>query len=673
MDKSTTPAEPDGSKSPFPDGGGSEQDFGATGIFGTEKASGSQDRPATTEDAFSALLGRAPQATPMQPQQQPGPSEKVLVEPAVHKVVFGGVAAERSPDLLDQMRMASAAREREAVAEKAPASEFGGRSASSAPEIPSSGQGSSGFTQLLRKLGNEAAPAPPAARETPPQPQQPRPVQDQGFTSLLQKLGTADAAPSRPAEASYPEPLPRQPIAKPIAEETRTFAPAPASGSLTDMFRAMPGPASGSVPGTASGTGLGGAETQVLKPVAAPAAAQPDTARPEAALPVNAPGNAPENSSGAGAFTKLFETFAATGAGPAAAPAAPAPAARVPEPQRGQPGSFTQMLAMEPQSQAPKPPPQYDSERAPGRLDYGLAPGTVGPANPSGPSAADRNLFAPAPPAAAQPTPASLQASGVGITRLISMLDQPIQAPTPARNTTPVNPPASGGPGGLTATFAALDAPGEPAPPAAKQPEWAPMQTPRTAPGATGAVASRRDFGGSLTQPAVNAPPSGAGPSEFTRIMDASKMREQSLREGPAGGASGATGSSAPPPAAAAPAPASMPMPNYQMPPAPGMGAMPRPPVYPPQPPQMSAQVPGYPMSYSPQAGAMHPPGGGAPQMPGMYPPAPPQLPAAPQLPPLKPVEPGLGKLQQYVPLLLVVIIVLLVALIVTVIFLMKR
>jgi len=649
MDKSTTPAESDG--------GGTEQDFGATGVFGTAKASDAEERPADPGEALSAWGNRAPQAAQTQTARpQPALGEKGLAEPAVHKVVFGGGAAERSPELLDQMRKASAAREREAVAEKAPASE---------PEIPSSGQGSGGFTQLLRKLGNEAAPPPPAAREM-PAPPQPRPATDMGFTSLLQKLGTPNAAPTPPVDP----PSVRQPIAKSIAEETRSFAPAPTSGSLTDMFRTMPGPSSGS----ASGSGLGGAETQVLRPGGAPAAATPDAARPAvaaSAAPVNSPEIAPENAPGA--FTKLFETFGGAGAGPAA----PAPAARVPEPPREQSGSFTQMLAMEPQSQAPKPPLQLEREQSPGKLDYGLAPGT---ASPTSPAAANRDPFAPAPRVDLQPAPSSMQASGVGITRLISMLDQTSQAPGPARNAAPVNPPAAGGPGGLTETFATFGASGEPAPPVTKQPEWAPVQPPRTTPGATGAVASRRDYGASLTQPAMNAPTAGAGPSEFTRIMDASKMREQSMREGPAaaGGTPGAasSGAAAPPPASAS---AHMPMPGFQVPPAPSMGGMqgmarmPQPGAYVPQQPHVPAQVPGYPMNYGPQAGAMHAPGAGAPQMPGMYPPAPPQMPAAPQLPPLKPAEPGVGKLQQYVPLLLVVVIVLLVALLVTVIFLMKK
>jgi hypothetical protein len=82
--------------------------------------------------------------------------------------------------------------------------------------------------------------------------------------------------------------------------------------------------------------------------------------------------------------------------------------------------------------------------------------------------------------------------------------------------------------------------------------------------------------------------------------------------------------------------------------------------------------MPSYPMNYGPHAGAMPAPGGSMPQTPGMYLPAAP-MPAVPPAPQLKPAEPGMGKLQQYVPLLLVVTIVLLVVLLVTIIFVMKH
>jgi hypothetical protein len=48
-------------------------------------------------------------------------------------------------------------------------------------------------------------------------------------------------------------------------------------------------------------------------------------------------------------------------------------------------------------------------------------------------------------------------------------------------------------------------------------------------------------------------------------------------------------------------------------------------------------------------------------------------MPSALTLSPVKPAEPGMGKLQQYVPLLLVLVIVLLVVLLVTAVFLLKH
>ena len=63
--------------------------------------------------------------------------------------------------------------------------------------------------------------------------------------------------------------------------------------------------------------------------------------------------------------------------------------------------------------------------------------------------------------------------------------------------------------------------------------------------------------------------------------------------------------------------------------------------------------------------------------VPAMQPPMyqPPPLPVVPPLPPPAQIQPGagMGKLQQFVPLLLVLIIFLLVALLVTVIFLLKH
>jgi hypothetical protein len=70
-------------------------------------------------------------------------------------------------------------------------------------------------------------------------------------------------------------------------------------------------------------------------------------------------------------------------------------------------------------------------------------------------------------------------------------------------------------------------------------------------------------------------------------------------------------------------------------------------------------------MNYAPPAAAMPAAAGSLPQPPGMYAPAPPPMPAAPQAPPVKPPDAGMGKLQQMMPVaigLLVVLILLAVA-----------
>src|ERR1017187_5169814 len=96
MDK---PATPSGSNaSPWPEESGSEQSFGATGVFRvvetTEPAAASPPEPWLRE-----LLAQEP------PKPQPPP--RPLAEPVVHKVVLGA-GAESSPELLDRMRLASA-------------------------------------------------------------------------------------------------------------------------------------------------------------------------------------------------------------------------------------------------------------------------------------------------------------------------------------------------------------------------------------------------------------------------------------------------------------------------------------------------------------------------------------------------------------------------------------
>jgi len=612
MDKPTTPSGPNAS--PWPEESGSEQDFGATGVFQVVKAPEPVEGSAAGSGAEPSVRENwAPEAAKPLPALGP----KALAEPTVHRVVFGG-GAESSPELLDRMRMASA--ERVPIAEKAPALESGGK-------------GSAGFTELLRTLGSDL-PSPAAAREM-PAPETRRPAQESGFTSLLRTLDSPEAA-ATPAE----DPMKTvQPAVRSIPEEPRRAPAASAPGGFTELLR----------------TTAGG---------------DPELSGPQMERP--GPGEAPVSGGAAGAipapienkpgtFTQLFGTL---GGGEASASVPTASDRETGDSSGGRAGSFTRMLSLEQQSSAAEPAFHEERKPLPGSLDYGHTPGMAGPAE------ASRDPFSPPPVAEAQPVQST--PPGVGITRLIQMLDEPSKPSAPRMEVAPVSPPRGKEPGVWTQTFASLATPNEPAAPAAKAPNWPPPQAQQ--PASRAPTGREAQFPGSLSEPAVIA--SGAvsgtsGPSEFTRILDASRMREQAMR-----GAPGAASSSpAPPPQSFAPAPPPVPMPNYPVPAAPpmggmqGLGGMPHPGGYaPPQPPQ----VPGYPMSYGPQAGAIPSPGGSLPQPPGMYAPAPP-MPAVPPAPPVKPAEPGMGKLQQFVPLLLVLIIVLLVVLLVTVIFLMKH
>jgi hypothetical protein len=274
------------------------------------------------------------------------------------------------------------------------------------------------------------------------------------------------------------------------------------------------------------------------------------------------------------------------------------------------------MLSLEQPPAAPAEPAfqpsAFRDERrpAPG-LDYSATPNAPAPAQPS------RDPFSAPLPEPAAPPP---QSSGVGITRLIQMLDEPVKPPAASFEAPPPAAAPSSAPGAWTQMFGSLSSP-DPAP-APKQPEWsAPPASPAAPP--------------AFNAPAPYAAPPAQGPSEFTRILDASRMREMNLRGG-----------------------AEAPM---QPPTAPGFS-----PVLPPTP------MPGFPAAPTPpmpHPGAFAPvPAAPRPQVAFTPPPMP-----AVQPPPVKPPEAPAGKLQQMVPLLLVVVIVLLLALIVTMFFVMKH
>jgi len=597
MDKPTTPNGPNAP--PWPEESGSDQGFGATGVFQVVQAD-KKPEPASgpgTEPWFQEY--RAPEAA----KPIPPPTPKPLAEPVVHKVVLGA-GAESSPELLDRMRLASA--ERTALAEK--------------PSAPASGgQGSGGFTELLRTLESDlTSPAPPT-RETPAPA---RPAQESGFTSLLRTLNEPELAPA-PAESPVKTvQLPPQ-FARTIPEEP-VRAPAPAApGGFTQLLQ----------------TTTGGDSEMSTPPSFRPVPGEtPAFGGPAGTSPAPA-----ENKPGA--FTQLFSSL---GGSETSAPVPAATDRAAGDSSRGNAGSFTRMLSLEPQSAAAEPAFQEERKPLPGSVNYGLTPGTAAPA------AASRDPFAPAPVVESKPADSAPPGGSVGITRLIQMLDEPSKPAVPRIEPAPVSAPRGTEPGVWTQTFASLSTPNAPAAqPAPTVPSWS---SPPLAPAApTGRDAQ---FPGSMNEPVVH-PAAAAGPSEFTRILDASRMRELAMR----GGSGAANLPQTPVPQAPAPLPPP-PIGGMQ-----GMGAVPHPGVYPPPPPQ----APTYPMSYGSPGGAMPAPGGSMPQAPGMYAPAPPPMPAPPPPPPPKPAEPGVGKLQQLVPMLLVVVIVLLVVLIVTVIFLMKH
>ena len=583
MDKPT----PDGqNSSAWPEESGSEQGFGATGVFRVvQDVKKPEPTPGPGAESYFKEY-RAPEA--------PKPVPPPLAEPVVHKVVLGA-GAESSPELLDRMRLASA--ERPPVVEKAPA-----------PPAPG-GQGSGGFTALLRTLENEPPPPAVAPKETPAPP-----AQSSGFTSLLATLN-AQEAPATPAPDPIKTAPPPAQFARPIPEEPVRPPAAPSPGGFTELLRTTGGDFETSAP-PMQRSGLGDA---------------PAFGGAAGAIPT-----APENK--AGAFTQLFSSFGGDADAPAPPPIDRAPA----DSSRGNAGSFTRMLSLEPQLSAAEPAFREERKPLPGSVDYGNTPGMGSPA------AANRDPFAPAPVVESKPADSGPPGGGVGITRLIQMLDEPTKPAAPRVAAAPPSPSPSRepGPGAWTQTFAALSTPSAPAaPPAASTPAWPPPPIP--------------------SQPVPAAPAGASGPSEFTRILDASRMRELAMK----GGSGGANLPQAPPPQAPAPPPPPA-MPSYQVPPPPpmgGMAAMPHPSAYPPPPPP----APAYPMSYGPPAGAMPAPGGSMPPAPGMYAPAPPPMPTAPPPPAVKPPEPGAGKMQMLVPILLIVIVVLLV--VILLIFLLKR
>ena len=428
------------------------------------------------------------------------------------------------------------------------------------PESGAAGGAPGSFTQMFRAL--EAAPV-AAAREEP----QPPPAAS-GPGSFTQMFAAISAPTVEPLDA----PTSQTPVqnSQPLAGSAVGTTPS----SFTQMFRALDAAPVESTeraptPGGAPATFPQMFSTPVAPPPEAAAADRrqaPSEASPgsftqmfralDGAPPVgNVESQAHPATGGPGSFTQMFQQVG---------PSAVEPAKYEADPAGAGPGSFTQMFRSLDGNQLPEP------SRTPPERPVSSFPPYEGVASGS---------------ARSEPEPSSGASPG-SLTQLLRTLDQPAQ--TPARTyQPPSSPPSAGGPPPPTFTSVYGTLGGETATPAVPPPGMPP----------------------STVSPRAVAPPE-TGPSDFTRILQASALRENALR-----------GEAAVPGTASGQAPGAASPPPWTMPEAPKMPQAPK-----------------------------------APEL---------KLPNSPQV--------AAAGLQQYLPLLLIVVIFLLLAILVAVVFLMKR
>ncbi len=554
---------------------------GATGVF---KTLGPEPSGASSaDDELARLLGLAP--TPavakVEPEADKAPAETIAapVAPVLHQMVFkaeAGTPAE-SEALRNVMRASSAARTSEpAVPAKQPVTE---------KEPPAQGQEGmpdGGFTQLLGAFSPAAAAPATPAKGAVASVHSPLPVDS------MSPPGSAPAAPpASSTAAAEPEPgsftrlftsfaVPSTP--PPSAPAAPTPSPAPAApeppshaseGSFTQLFSAF------------------GTETQSHRQdppeASAPAGASSQHAAVEAFPTVPAPATEPAS------FTQLFSAVTT----PATAPPHPPPphfneASSTPSPlqaspatqQTASPESFTQMFqALSPRAETagqelPRaaspfadPPatrndaslrqgpaePQggtftqlfntLDDQREPGKpQDKGFAdPGFAARPLPPGPSgvSAQSDLGASqvfsslraSPPAPQTPSFSPLESSAS-------------QPPAAGPRQTPGFPSSQAAPGELTRLLRSLGQETVPAAaPAAYRPPLAAQDAGSDARldalNSRGAAPVPYPSAPVVPQPAAPSLPAqpqfpasaSSGPSEFTRIMNASALREAALRE----------------------------------------------------------------------------------------------------------------------------------------------
>ena len=570
-----------------------------------------------------------------------------------------------------------------------------------APSSPAPAEGGSGgFTSLFNALGSAAPanPAPlaspananpayePAARVESPASQPaavrqqqlysgPRPASAIPVTAARPQVGNLPGQGSGPASnqappSAVPAPAPATPpvaAAPPRAvapEPVVVPRPAPDPGSFTQLMQVLgttgtvakqtPAPAPPARPEPAAVAPPPAMQERFVP--ALPPMAHPPMPPAPPAVPPPVVGATPPASS----FTQLMQVLdTSTGtqnqvrAQQPAAPPHPLP------PQAGRDLSFTDLSlgrvnadwsASQPLG---KSDPVSSRESAPPRSESWPAPANPQSYPPANYPAA-RNEFGEGSgyrssslePVALQP-PAPPQPAGGGLTQLLRALDRPAEPAKPSMLQPSLQdefkPAASAGI--FTQTYGQLSDPVAASAPAA--PQQAPFQPslPMDA-SATSSFQQPMPRAGSM-------PPVNQGPSEFTRILNASQLREAGLHGG--SGAPPVSGQT--PPAAQAGG-----MPGFQAPPMPPMPGMAPPQFAPPQfapphfpPPQAGAQAhPQMPPAYHPQ----------------MPPPPPMQMPAAPPVPA---ITPPAAKPQSFLPLILIGVIFVLVIVIVALVFIMKR
>ncbi len=485
----------------------------------------------------------------------------------------------------------------------------------STPVMPASApppQAEGSFTQLFHQLeepSSDIAGTPPVSASA---------SRPGSFTQLFARVDAessgveslhSKAASNQPVEMSRHPAEPMVERASVERTEDRDTSAANSQGSFTQMFERPDTRASESVSVPATATTPVGAEdapgrpgsfTQIFQTFGETAPEQPkQVVRPTVDKTSEA-----EPGRGHGSFTQMFQTLER-----------PAEASTKSEEQK--PGSFTQLFS----TVAGLPP-----EPVPAPANVYERPFTAGVPDSAEPYQDHRPAFSPMESASMGRPPVGNTPAQGGITQLLQRLDQPSQAPqpfVPSAYPLPAAKATAPQPGSFTGVYEGLGMP----------------VTPPATPIPSAAVPI----------------PSATGPSEFTRIQNASALREGTLRDGAS--AEGAASAGAAETSAAGSGRVALPG---------GLQAMPHA--------SFSAQT-------LPQAsvsglggahGAVSAAGGGQASLSG---PSVPHVPAMPQmkLPQASKAATPAAGVQKYLPLLLILVIFLLLAVLVAVVFFIKK